>query len=114
MAVTDGRPASAIAVPILYRNWRGLTAVRQIIPQTKEGYGSHTWFGATDWHPAPQWLLHAVDVEKGEARDFAMAGVKAWGQAAVDTALRERADLERLYTLSKSATQESGASGASR
>jgi hypothetical protein len=44
MAVTDGRPASAIAVPILYRNWRGLTAVRQIIPQTKEGYGSHTWF----------------------------------------------------------------------
>jgi hypothetical protein len=45
------------------------------------------WFGATEWHPKPQWFLHAVDVEKGEARDFAMADIKAWGQAAVDAAL---------------------------
>lgn len=83
----DDRHPSSIPVSIFYRNWRGVTAVRQVIPQTKEGYGSHLWFGATEWHPTPQWFLHAVDVEKGEARDFAMADIKAWGQAAVDAAL---------------------------
>ena len=30
------------------------------------------WFGSTEWHPEPQWLLHGIDLEKMETRDFAM------------------------------------------
>ncbi|TSD89161.1 hypothetical protein FFK22_009010 [Mycobacterium sp. KBS0706] len=29
-------------------------------------------FGSTEWHPEPQWLLRAFDVEKQAEREFAM------------------------------------------
>lgn len=63
-------PASASsndAEPLIftYRNWRGEVATRRAIPQ-------HVYFGATEWHPEPQWLMRAFDVDKGEVRDFAM------------------------------------------
>ena len=51
---------------ITYRNWRGEVGERNIIPQS-------VWFGATDWHPEPQWLLSALDTDKGATRDFALA-----------------------------------------
>jgi 5'-nucleotidase len=53
------------AIEFTYRNWRGETAVRKVRP-------SHLWYGATDWHPEPQWLLHALDCEKDAYRDFAL------------------------------------------
>jgi hypothetical protein len=53
-------------LPIRYRNWRGETADRKILP-------IRVWFGATDWHPEPQWFLRAVDVDRGVERDFALA-----------------------------------------
>jgi hypothetical protein len=55
------------AVALGYTNWRGEFAVRKIIPQS-------IWFGATEWHPEPQWLLKAIDVEKNAERDFALTG----------------------------------------
>ncbi len=55
-------------VDIGYTNWRGEYAVRRIIPV-------RVWFGSTDWHPAPQWMLTAIDVEKGAERDFAVADI---------------------------------------
>lgn len=60
-------PISDDAEPLIftYRNWRGETAQRRAIPQ-------HVYFGATEWHPEPQWLMRAFDVDKGEVRDFAM------------------------------------------
>lgn len=57
-------PAPAEPVALTYTNWRGETAVRTLTPL-------YVWFGATEWHPDPQWLLHAIDAEKGP-RDFAL------------------------------------------
>ena len=74
-------PGQAETVTILYTNYRGETAVRRITPIARE------WFGASEWHPEPQWLFTAFDMDKEAFRDFARSGVKAWGQAAVDAAL---------------------------
>jgi hypothetical protein len=61
----DQAVAGAAPVQMIYTNWRGETSRRMIIPR-------RVWFGSTDWHPEPQWLLKAIDTEKGEMRDFAL------------------------------------------
>lgn len=48
-----------------YMNWRGEHSERHARP-------IRIWYGSTEWHPTPQWFLHALDREKGEARDFAL------------------------------------------
>lgn len=60
-------------VRILYTNYRDETGVRTILPQ-------RIWFGATPWHPEPQWLLDALDMDKGVMRSFALADVKSWAR----------------------------------
>ena len=65
-AAPEGQP-----VTLTYTNWRGETAERTITPK-------RIWFGSTDWHPEPQWLLTAFDAEKQANRDFAL---KDFGQA---------------------------------
>jgi hypothetical protein len=50
-----------------YVNYRGEKAWRRFIPVM-------LWYGSTPWHPEPQWLLTARDVEKNEMRDFALSG----------------------------------------
>lgn len=59
------------AVRICYTNYRGETALRVIVPE-------RIHFGSTDWHPEPQWLLDALDVEKQATRTFAMKDIRAW------------------------------------
>jgi hypothetical protein len=58
-------------VKIVYTNYRHQTTMRTIVPE-------RVWFGSTEWHPEPQWLLEALDVEKGERRSFAMADIRCW------------------------------------
>ncbi|MBN8625810.1 MAG: hypothetical protein J0M17_10000 [Planctomycetes bacterium] len=58
-------------VSILYTNYRGETALRRVHPK-------RIWFGGTDWHPEPQWLLDATDVERNVERTFAMKDIRAW------------------------------------
>lgn len=58
----DGQPIEAP-----YTNWRGETRRRAFIPLS-------LWFGSTDYHPEPQWLLQCLDVEKNEIRDMALSG----------------------------------------
>lgn len=60
------------SVKILYVNWEGEERVRTILPE-------RIWYGKTEWHKEEQWLLHALDLEKNEYRDFAMKDVKKWG-----------------------------------
>lgn len=48
-----------------YRNWRGETGTRTAVPV-------NLWFGNSEWHPEDQWFIRAIDVEKGEERDFAL------------------------------------------
>jgi len=58
-------------VVIDYTNYRGERAERRILPD-------RLWFGAAEWHPDPQWILDAWDVEKQTLRSFALAGVHSW------------------------------------
>jgi predicted DNA-binding transcriptional regulator YafY len=61
-------------VLIEYTNYRGERSTRTIEPHAME-------FGANQWHPEPQWLLYALDVDKREARAFAMSGIHSWSKA---------------------------------
>ena len=59
------------AVRILYTNYRGETALRSIVPE-------RIHFGSTQWHPEPQWLLDALDLDKKEPRTFAIKDIRTW------------------------------------
>lgn len=60
-----------VGVEITYRNWRGEVSQRTITPKS-------VWFGSTEWHPEPQWLLNAYDHGKGADRDFAMKDINGY------------------------------------
>lgn len=72
---TDGAPKAGDVefVPVhpltfTYRNWKGEVSVRRVQP-------IEIRFAATSWHPVPQYLLRAFDVDKGEIRDFAWVDI---------------------------------------
>lgn len=73
-----GARQAEVAVRIDYTNYRGERGVRLIQPE-------RIWFGATEWHPSPQWLLEAYDLEKSASRTFAMLDIHSW-QPASDVA----------------------------
>jgi len=53
---------------IEYKNYKDVESTRNIVP-------INVFYGATGWHPAPQWFLKAWDIDKGEIRDFAMKDI---------------------------------------
>ncbi len=55
-------------IKIKYRNWKGEIGVRTIFPD-------ETWFGFTEFHPTPQFLMKAWDVDKQAFRDFALMDI---------------------------------------
>ena len=63
-------------VKIEYTDWRGERRERIIRP-LHNGI-SHT---KNQFHPEPQWLLTAVDVEDGKVKTFAMSGIHSWANA---------------------------------
>ena len=58
-------------VKILYKNWKGVTSYRNIVPKSVE-------FKATEWHPEEQWILNAFDIDKQADRAFALKDIKEW------------------------------------
>lgn len=58
--------SQGMPITFTYTNWRGETAQRTAVPKS-------LWFGVTDWHPEPGWLMTAHDLEKAADRDFALA-----------------------------------------
>jgi predicted DNA-binding transcriptional regulator YafY len=54
---------------ITYTNHRGETAERNIIL-------TGVRFGVSPWHPEPQWLMEAYDLDKMAPRTFAFLGIK--------------------------------------
>lgn len=58
-------------VNILYRNWKGETAVRKIVPIELQ-------FESNEWHPQKQWILYAYDLDKNDKRAFACLNILAW------------------------------------
>jgi predicted DNA-binding transcriptional regulator YafY len=63
------------AVRFTYRNYKGEVSERHVLPA-----GIH--FGETEWHPEPQWLLMAFDLDKQGRRDFALKDIANWRPAA--------------------------------
>jgi predicted DNA-binding transcriptional regulator YafY len=59
------------AIKIVYTNYRGETALRKVLPQ-------RVWFGSTEWHPEEQWLLEAIDLDKGASRSFALRDIQSY------------------------------------
>lgn len=57
--------ANGEPVRLTYMNWRGETSERTIKP-------IRIYWGSSEWHPEPQWLLTAFDLEKNAERDFAL------------------------------------------
>lgn len=84
-AAEDRGDAPAVILP--YTNWRGETADRTIVP-------GKLWFGATEWHPEPGWLVAAYDTEKGAMRDFALSGFLDAAEDRGAEGMRERAARE--------------------
>jgi hypothetical protein len=62
------------AVKIVYTNYKGITAERCIVPISVE-------FGSSPWHPEPQWLLKAMDMDKQQERSFAIKDIRSWSPA---------------------------------
>lgn len=52
-------------IMLSYTNYRGETGVRNIRP-------IRIYWGVSDWHPEPGFLLHAWDIDKQDYRDFAL------------------------------------------
>ena len=77
-AITPAPQPEGEPVTLTYTNWRGETAQRTITPK-------RIWWGATDWHPEPQWLLTAFDAEKQADRDFALKDFGAATQQPSET-----------------------------
>lgn len=55
-----------------YTNWKGIRAIRRVFPQ--EIY----WSEGNEWHPEPQWILRAFDLDKNEQRDFAIKDINGF------------------------------------
>jgi predicted DNA-binding transcriptional regulator YafY len=67
MAAIDPR----MVVVVRYTNYRGETAIRRIIPR-------QIHFVATEWHPEPQWVLEAFDLDRNAERSFAIKDIVEW------------------------------------
>jgi predicted DNA-binding transcriptional regulator YafY len=59
------------SVTIDYTNWQGERATRRILP-------SHIYWGSNQWHPQPQWLMSAYDLDKHCERTFALSSIHSW------------------------------------
>lgn len=62
--MTENTTIEARSIRVEYKNWRGETSIREIVPV------SVSWAEANEWHPEPGWQLTCLDVEKGEERFF--------------------------------------------
>jgi hypothetical protein len=59
----DDRPQ---ALTLRYTNWRGDTAMRRIVPL-------RVFWGSTEHHPKPCWLLDVHDIDRDARRLYALA-----------------------------------------
>lgn len=62
---------TSTAISIDYTNYRGERSIRIIVPL-------EFFHGSNEFHPEPQWLLRAFDMEKKVERTFAMRDIHAF------------------------------------
>lgn len=65
----DCQLKGTLPISVNYTNYRGENADRTIIPQ-------RLYWGATKYHPEPQWLLEAWDQDRQAIRVFALRDMK--------------------------------------
>jgi predicted DNA-binding transcriptional regulator YafY len=58
-------------VLIEYTSYRGIRSKRRILPLSIA-------FTSNEWHPEPQWILTAHDLDRDVERHFAMKDVHSW------------------------------------
>ena len=59
-------------VKLLYKNWRNETAIRTVLPK-------RIYFGSTEWHPTPGWIMVVHDIDRDAEREYFMADIEEWG-----------------------------------
>lgn len=58
---------------MLYTNWKGEASWRRVRPDC-------VYFGSSAYHPEPQWLMDAYDVDRQSSRTFALKDVHRFGR----------------------------------
>ena len=53
-----------------YTNWQGHFNTRSV-----DGNTARIYYGRDEWHKEDQWLMEALDLDKGELRHFAMKDI---------------------------------------
>lgn len=56
-----------------YTNHRGERAWRRIMP-----IDMPLSFENSEWHPETQWIMEAIDLDKGAPRSFPLASIHEW------------------------------------
>ena len=63
-------------IRVRYKNYKGDESIRTIRPR-------NLYFGSNKWHPEPQWLLDAYDIQKMEMRTFALKDMIPTGEVLI-------------------------------
>ena len=66
-----GSSNEATAHTLDYENHRGERADRRVEPRK-------VWFGTTEWHQNPQWLVECYDFDRKALRNYALSEIKHW------------------------------------
>ena len=66
--VINNKVPSIKVIKVKYKNWKGETGIRTIIPKK-------VWYGHTDYHLENQWLMDVWDVDKNNIRTYAMIDI---------------------------------------
>ncbi|PID32885.1 hypothetical protein CR956_00115 [Candidatus Saccharibacteria bacterium] len=61
-------------VVIDYTNYRGKRMLRRVRP-------IRLVFDSNQWHPKPEWLLEAFDLDKNAERTFSLKDIHSWKPA---------------------------------
>lgn len=64
-------------VVIDYTNHAGVRRIRCVSPMGIR-------FDSSQWHPEPQWLLDAYDIDKDDVRIFAVADIHRWSSGPLE------------------------------
>ncbi|GGE18468.1 hypothetical protein GCM10011390_42060 [Aureimonas endophytica] len=76
MTAPDTTAPDLEVLTFFYRNYRGEVSERHVRARS-----AVFTFGVSKWHPEPQWFLSAIDVDKMDGRDFAVADILHFGPA---------------------------------
>lgn len=65
------RRVEDIAIEVIYKNYKGETGLRKIIPLGM-------YYGHNEYHKEDQWLLKVWDLDKWAYRDYALKDIIEW------------------------------------